>query len=212
MNVITKLEVQKRNKERVNLYIDEEYAFSLSAEIVYKEGIKVKDNIDIEKIKKIAKEDEYIKCKNSALRIVEKTYKSQKELIDKLILKGYEKDSIDKTIEFLKQYNFLNDENYTKMYIKDKMKSQGQNKIKYTLIKKGINEELIKDEIANINSDTQREVAYSLGKKKYDILCKKESDKYKLSQKLYRYLISKGYEYDIVSNVVKNIIKVEDSY
>ena len=45
MNIITKIEVRKRNKERVNIYIDEEYAFSISAELVYKENLKVKNQI-----------------------------------------------------------------------------------------------------------------------------------------------------------------------
>ena len=34
MNIITKIELGKRNKERVNIYIDDEYAFSISAELV----------------------------------------------------------------------------------------------------------------------------------------------------------------------------------
>ena len=37
MNIITKIECGKRNKDRVNIYIDEEYAFSVDMEIVYKE-------------------------------------------------------------------------------------------------------------------------------------------------------------------------------
>ena len=40
MNIITKIELGKRNKERVNIYIDNEYAFSISAELVYKENLK----------------------------------------------------------------------------------------------------------------------------------------------------------------------------
>ena len=46
MNIITKIELGKRNKERVNIYIDNEYAFSISAELVYKENLKVKDKIN----------------------------------------------------------------------------------------------------------------------------------------------------------------------
>ena len=34
MNIITKIECGKRNKDRVNIYIDEEYAFSVDMEIV----------------------------------------------------------------------------------------------------------------------------------------------------------------------------------
>lgn len=210
MSIITKIEVQKRNKERVNIYIDNEYSFSISAELVYKEGLKINEKIDLEKIKIIAKEDNYLKCKNIALRIVEKTYKSEKELKDKLLLKGYDEASINKTLNFLKEYNFLNDLNYVKMYVKDKTRLQGKNKIKYDLIKKGINDTLIEEEISNINEDEEKDIAYNMALKKYNILLKRENDKYKLSQKLYRFLLSKGYNYDIVSQAVKRIIEADD--
>ena len=133
MSIITKIELGKKNKERVNIYIDEEYAFSISAELVYKENLKVKDKVDVEKLKKIANEDNYIKCKNSALKIIERTYKTEKELRDKLALKGYEDHIIKRTISFLREYNLLNDITYVKMYVKDKSKNQGKKKIKYIL-------------------------------------------------------------------------------
>ncbi|MBS5884968.1 MAG: recombination regulator RecX [Clostridium sp.] len=210
MNIITKIEVQKRNKERVNIYIDNEYSFSLSTELVYKEGLKTNENIDLEKIKSIAKEDDYIKCKNAALKIVEKSYKSEKELKDKLLLKGYDNLTIDKTLNFLKEYNFLSDINYVKMYVKDRSRLQGKKKIKYDLIKKGINDNLIEEEISNIDEDEEREVAYNMALKKYNVLSKRESDKYKLSQKIYRFLLSKGYDYDIVSYAVKRVTSTDD--
>lgn len=210
MNIITKIEVQKRNKERVNIYIDNEYSFSLSNELVYKEGLKTNENIDLEKIKSIAKEDDYIKCKNAALKIVEKSYKSEKELKDKLLLKGYDNLTIDKTLNFLKEYNFLSDTNYVKMYVKDRSRLQGKKKIKYDLIKKGINDNLIEEEISNIDEDEEREVAYNMALKKYNVLSKRESDKYKLSQKIYRFLLSKGYDYDIVSYAVKRVTSTDD--
>ena len=54
MNVITKIEVQKRNKDRSNVYIDNDYAFSLSNELVYKEGLKLNEKIDIERINAVS--------------------------------------------------------------------------------------------------------------------------------------------------------------
>ena len=210
MNIITKIEGQKRNKDRANIYIDNEYAFSLSCELVYKEGLKVNEKIDIEKIKVVAKKDNYLKCKNTALRIVEKTFKSEKELKDKLILKGYDNEAIDKTISFLKEYNFLSDNNYAKMYVKDKSRVQGKNKIKFDLIKKGINDNIIEEEISNIDREDEREGAYNLAVKKYNTIVKREDDKFKLSQKLYRFLLSKGYDYDTVSYAVKKVTSIDD--
>ena len=207
MNIITKIEEGKRNKERVNIYIDNEYAFSVSKEILYKENLKVDDNVNIEDLREIVKKDNYIKCKNSALRIVERSYKSERELKDKLLLKGYDKESIEKTMEFLKEYNFLSDNNYTKMYVKDKSKFQGKNKIKFDLYRKGIDEEIIQEELSSIDEEDEREVAYNLVLKKYNVISKRESDKYKLSQKLYRYIVSKGYSYDIASYAIKKVLE-----
>ena len=45
MAIITKIEIQKKNKERVNIYLDEEYAFSISAYFI--------DFIHIQRIKSI---------------------------------------------------------------------------------------------------------------------------------------------------------------
>ena len=207
MNIITKIEEGKRNKERVNIYIDNEYAFSVNKEILYKENLKVDDNVNIEDLREIVKKDNYIKCKNSALRIVERSYKSERELKDKLLLKGYDKDSIEKTMEFLKEYNFLSDNNYTKMYVKDKSKFQGKNRIKFDLYRKGIDEEIIQEELSSIDEEDEREVAYNLVLKKYNVIAKRESDKYKLSQKLYRYIVSKGYSYDIASYAIKKVLE-----
>lgn len=211
MNIITKIEAQKRNKDRANIYIDNDYAFSLSNELVYKESLKVNEKIDIEKIKVIAKEDNYLKCKTTAIRIVEKTFKSEKELRDKLILKGYDDEAINKTMNILKEYNFVSDNNYVKMYVKDKSRLHGKKKIKYDLAKKGISDKIIEEEISNIDREDERDTAYNLAIKKYSTIAKREDDKFKLSQKLYRFLLSKGYDYDTVSYVVKKITNSDDN-
>ena len=120
MAVITKIEVQKRNKDRVNVYIDNEYAFSISMELVYKESLKPKMEIDVERLRDIADKEGYLKCKNAALKIIERSYKTEKEVRDKLREKEYTDSQIEKSIEFLKEYNFVNDDSYAKAYINDK--------------------------------------------------------------------------------------------
>ena len=210
MNIITKIEVGKRNKERVNIYIDEEYAFSISAELIYKENIKVKDKIDVDSLKKLADEDNYIKCKNTALKTIERTYKSEKELAQKLALKGYDDHIINRTINFMKEYNLLNDNNYATMYVKDKSRNIGKKKIKYSLLQNGIDEEIIESELEKINNDEVKAIVYEMALKKYKVFSKRENDNYKLTQKLYRFLMGKGYDYDLIKDVVKSIVKSED--
>ena len=209
MNIITKIEVGKRNKERVNIYIDEEYAFSIT-ELLYKENLKVNDKVDVQFLKKLSDEDNYIKCKNTALKIIEKTYKSEKELVQRLALKEYDSHIIKRTIKFMKEYNLLNDNNYANMYVKDKSKTSGKRKIKYILLKKGIDETIIQDELEKIDNNEFKNAAYEMALKKYKAINKREVDEYKLMQKLYRFLMGKGYDYDLIKDIVKSIVKSED--
>mgnify|MGYP002570371832 FL=1 len=206
MNIITKIECGNRNKNRVNIYIDEEYAFSVDMEIVYKEGLKVKDSVDYDKLKKIIEEDNYIKCKNAAIKIIERSYKSEKEIKDKLLKKEFDNNTVNRTLSFLKEYNLIDDEKLVSMYVKDRLRNQGEKKIKYSLMQKGINEELIYRELNKVNNDDLEDIAYNLALKKYEVLSKRENDKYKLYQKLTRYLMSRGYGYDLISRVVKRIV------
>ena len=178
--------------------------------MIYKENIKVKDKIDVDSLKKLADEDNYIKCKNTALKTIERTYKSEKELAQKLALKGYDDHIINRTINFMKEYNLLNDNNYATMYVKDKSRNIGKKKIKYSLLQKGIDEEIIESELEKINNDEVKAIVYEMALKKYKVFSKRENDNYKLTQKLYRFLMGKGYDYDLIKDVVKSIVKSED--
>lgn len=210
-NIITKIELQKRTKDRVNIYINEEFSFACSAELIYTHGLSKGKNIDISYLKEIIYQDNCIKCKNYALKIIERTYKTEKQMFDKLLQKEYDEKIINKTIEFLKEYKFIDDEKFTETYIKDKLKSQGKNRIRYALINKGIKEELVKRKLSYVDEDTEQSVAARLAEKKYKILIKNESDIRKIYKKLGDYLIRNGYNSDIVQSTVDNLLKEDEN-
>ncbi|AWI06960.1 recombination regulator RecX [Clostridium drakei] len=209
--IITKVEIQKRNKDRVNVYINHEFAFACSAELVYIHNIEKGKSVDLNYLNQIVMEDNYIKCKSSALKIIEKVYKTQAQIYSKLLEKEYDEKTVVRTIEFLKKYGFINDEKFVQMYIKDKLKSSGRNKIKYDLIKKGIDEKKINEGFACITSGVEKETATELAEKKYNLLIKNEKDYRKIYKKLGEFLIRKGYNSDIVSETLNNVIKKDVS-
>ena len=105
---------------------------------------------------------------------------------------------------------FINDNTYAKAFIKDKLSSKGSQKIKYDLMKKGIAKDIIEENLIKVDKNEEKEVALNVGRKKYESIRRKESDNYKLSGKLYRFLISRGYAYDIVKDVVKEIMSLDE--
>lgn len=208
-NVITKIEVQKRNKDRVNIYINNEFSFACSAELVYIHNLSKEKVVDVNSLAEIVEEDNYIKCKNTSLKMIEKSYKTEKQIIDKLVQKEYQDKIIKRTIEFLKQYNFIDDKKYAQMYIKDKINAQGKNKTKYALINKGINEEIINEELKYIDDTIEESSAMKLAEKKYNLLLKSEKDPRNINKKLREYLARKGYNLDIIQKVSNSVINLD---
>ncbi|KOF57565.1 MULTISPECIES: recombination regulator RecX [Clostridium] len=208
-HIITKIEAQKNKKERVNVYINEDYSFSCSMELVYRYNLEKGADIDLDYIKEVVKEDNYIYCKESALKAIERTLKTEKEVIGKLEKKGFDKSAIDRVMIFLREYDFVDDDKYVKCYMKEKLKVDGKKKIKFNLLKKGINESSINRGFEFYDED-KNEYINSLKKiaeKKYISLKKQNLELVKLKKKLYDYLLRKGYswsEIKLVSNELFN--------
>ncbi|MEW9095015.1 MAG: recombination regulator RecX [Clostridiaceae bacterium] len=207
--VVTKIEVGKRNKNRVNVYLDDEFSFACSAEIIYRFNIKAGENINLQNLEEIVEEDNYIKCKSDSLRFLGKTYKTQKQIYDKLLGKGYDTKTIDRVINFLKEYNFIDDDKYAQMYIKEKIVKEGVNKIKFSLISKGIKEEIINEKINEVDSECQEEAILKLAEKKYNQLMKTENDKRIIYKKIGDYLFRKGYSWDIIKVALNQTLKMD---
>lgn len=209
MNKITKVEVQKNNKKRVNIYVNENFAFACDMELVYRYNLEKDVEIKIEDIREVLIEEEYISCKNYTLRILERGYKTEKEIEKKLIEREYSQKTISRVQDFLKEYNFIDDRRYTSMYVKDKIKNEGRNKIKYKLMQKGVAEETIAKTINNVNEEDEYEGALALCEKKYRILIKRETDSRLIKQKIFRFMASKGYDFDLINRIIRKVVNEE---
>ena len=115
MNIITKLEIGKRNKERINVYIDDEFAFSLSAVGVAVTDNRLRDYILNAYKLKIIPEDFY-EFYNKTLNIRNTFAHQYKKPTTKELVKLY-KDNRD----ILKNFeSFINDR--LKIHIKNNRK------------------------------------------------------------------------------------------
>lgn len=105
----------------------------------------------------------------------------------------------------LLQENFLNEERFAKNFAVGKFKSNkwGLIKIKHHLQSKGVSSRNIEIALDQIDASDYRNMLISVAKKKWSLL--KENDLYKKKNKLFKYLYSRGFESDLVSEVVKKL-------
>ena len=190
--VITKIEVQKNNKNRVNLFVDDEFCCGLSVETIMKNNLKVGKDINEELLNYYKVETEREVALNKAVNYISKQAKTEKQVKDYLIKKGFETDVVFEVLSKLKEYSFINDENYAKQFVKFKTKKNGKRKILMDLKRNGVDEETANKSIGILCNDKESIVSIA---EKY---LKNKTLDLKTKQKTYRHLISKGYEMDDV--------------
>ena len=104
--------------------------------------------------------------------------------------------SKNNTIKFLKKYNYVNNVDFANWLVSQRVR-QGKGKlfIKQDLLKKGVSFETISNALKKIDTKESIKHVYKKALKKYA----KENDKYKQKQKIYKYLLSKGFSYDEIN-------------
>lgn len=138
---------------------------------------------------------------NYALKILEKRSKTVGEIKKKMAEKEFSKEEIDATIKKLIENKFLDDEQYARSFIREKIsfRHEGKRRIAFELKRKFISDEIIKKELANIDSET--ETASNAAKKWLRIRGKTEN----IREKLFRHLASKGFDYDTIKEIIDKL-------
>lgn len=207
MKTITKISENKKNPNRVSLFADDEFLLSCHKELIYKKSLKKGDKVEPELLLELALEDEYIKAKDVALRTMEMSIKTVKQVEDKLREKEYAEEIIEKVKNFLHEYKLLDDLKYAQTFLKEKLRSRGIKKARFELQAKGISKENIELAMASVSTTSVEEDAcMKIAKKKYEQLIKREPDEYKLKNKLYTFLAGKGFEYELISSTLRRIM------
>lgn len=205
MPKITDITEQKRNKSRLNIFIDEKFETGASKYSIKRNGIKVGMEITPEKLKQVVRDDEVEKAKGYIIDY--HLNKSKKIVQDKLIEKGYEEEVIKEVMTFIDKYNLINDREYAKKYIHDAIhiKKYGERKIAQVLKQNGINEKVISEELDDIANESQIEIAEKELSKKLDRYKRKSEHKYELRQKCYAFLARRGYHAEIINIVLESL-------
>ena len=140
-----------------------------------------------------------------ALYLLEMRDRSEAEIRKKMTEKEYLAEEIDKTILWLKDKKFIDDERFVDNYLKLQagIGKSGRYKIKFKLQNLGIDRELIEEKLAGIDPDIEFDQAHTLTEK---WLARKEIPKEKKYEKVGRFLAGRGYSLDIVHKVLNSII------
>ncbi len=197
---ITELKQGVKNPNRVNVFVDGKYEFSLDVTQVVDFKIKVGMEISPEQLLEFKKASEFGKLYQRALEWVLVRPRSIRESSDYLHKKIYEKkldkEYINRIIDRLVEKKYLNDFEFAKWYVENRFVKKGVSlkRLKMELIKKGVAAEIIDEVLDSSERNDEEEILKIIAKKraKYD------------DEKLTAYLCRQGFPYQLVNELVQS--------
>ena len=206
MNEITAITPQIKDKRRCNIFVDGRFCCGLTLETTVKNRLKVGQIITPERLAEIQLDSEKNTAFDKALTHISATQKTEKQVREFLQGKGYLPAVVDYAVEKLHSYNFLNDGQYAEAYVESISKRKGSKLIRMELKKKGVSDEAIDTAIEGLSPEREQETATAILEK---YMRGKVCDKTTL-QKACRYLLGKGYDYEVVKSALTEFGDCED--
>ena len=200
---ITKIEQQKKNKSRFSVFLDGEFSFGADKFTVVSYGLSEGAEITEEKLAEIKQGALTEDAKNYAARLISSRSYTEKVIREKLSAHTGDEETVQKTINFLKEYKLIDDLDYATRYAHDlvHLKKFGPKQVVWKLQEKGIPKDIAQKVASEFNfDDTVSENLKTLAQKKlagnFDI---------KNIMKVKRYLASRGYNFDDINAVIQRL-------
>lgn len=206
MKTITDIKPQVKNPTRCNIYLDNSFYCGLELETVMRHRLKIGASVSPEDLDEIQAESETMRALDKALNFISRSQKTKKQVEDYLESKGYLKKTIEAVLDKMSAYKFVNDQNYAKDYAKSASRNKGKRLISLELKRKGVSIDDMSEALNDIDGETETEAATKIAEK---YLKNKEKTR-ESAVKCYKYLLSKGFDYETAKEAADKIIKDED--
>ena len=195
MKKITDIKPPVKNKTRCSIFLDNAYYCGLELETVMRNRLKIGTEIDEDRLEEIQEESERSRALDTALGFIARSKKTEKQIEEYLAGKGYLPATIDYAKNKLKEYNFVSDSDYAEDYVGTYSRNKGKRLLKLELLHKGVSEKDMETALDNLNDESENAARvagkYMRGKDRT-----REN-----AAKCYRYLVSKGFDYDTAKMV-----------
>lgn len=213
---ITKIEKQRKANDRYSIYFDQEFVCGIDEEILIEFGLYKDLEITADLLEEIRAAENDHKLYSSALNYLSFGLRTIKEMRDYLHKQNEKKDDhaseevINQTIEKLKQLGYLNDSDYAKSYVRTKysLSHKGPTVIAQELRLKGVDDHSIVDALDEYPIEEQVNNVQLLTEK--FIKTKNNLPPKMLISKLYNFLITKGFDKELVNDLMADLTIQED--
>jgi|688.fasta_scaffold93161_2 regulatory protein len=178
-----------------------------SIDLVSKFTLKKGQELEDDTIQNIIQKQNIYDCRQAALNYATYSLRTEKQVIDALIKKGFSNTVAEDGLQFVKEFGYVSNQVFCEQFIKAKVQRRyyGIERIRRELTVKGIDATMINDSIQSFYPIESLQVyAYKSAQKKLRSISFKTIQKQK--EAVYRHLLIQGYSFDIIKQTINKII------
>jgi regulatory protein len=213
--IVTKIERRKRDSRRVDLFIDDEFAFGINEEVLLRSGIRTGDHLTEEALKTIRESQESSLARNRALKLLNGRLRSEAELRADLRDHEFHPDTIESVIGQLRDLRLLDDRRFAHAFVHDARmrRALGRILLQFELKRRGIQEPVIREVLAvPAEAGEEEAVAFNAAGK---LLRRYRASRKKLPPELERkrtaeFLGRRGFDWPTITAVMKRLFREEE--
>lgn len=198
---ITALKAQKSAKDRVNVYLDGEFAFGLS--LIHALWLRVGQALSDTDIETLQQVDTLEKAKQRAVELIAYRPRSVKEVRQRLGRAGVDEAVIGEVVASLKTAGLLDDESFTQAWVDSRLRASPRSKrmMTWELRQKGVEASVIEASLAAVNDE---ETAYQAALKRWPRVAGVQPERER-RRKLSEHLARHGFDFDTTQSAVERV-------
>lgn len=200
MKKITAIQVQKNNPNRVNIYLDGEFAFGLAR--ITAAWLQTGQSLDEDKIAKLLEEDARERALAQALLYLGYRARSEAEIRQNLRKHDIPEPVIEATLDRLRRDGFANDNQFAHAWVENRntFRPRGRRLLALELRQKGLAEDAIQTALEGVDDEA---LAYEAGLKKARRLQVQERSEFR--RKMSEFLARRGFPYSVIAPTVARL-------
>ena len=197
--IITKIE--SVTKVKYKIYVEEQFAFAVYKGELSRFHLREGGEISEDTIQLIKSEVLLKRAKMRAMHLLNDMARTEEQLRQKLRNNGYPEDVTEEALAYVKSFGYINDEVYIRNFVESRKDKKSRREIYALLSQKGVKGEdvdRVLEEIYEEHSDREA-IRELLRKKRWNPETADEKER----QKIYGYLVRKGFRYEDIRQVIQ---------
>ena len=199
---ITALRFQKRNKDRVNVYLDDQFAFGLAA--IEAAHLRVGQALEDDDIARLQQRDDVERAYERALNFLSYRPRSEAEVRRNLGKKRVADEVVEEVIERLVRIGMLDDQEFARYWVENRVQfnPRGARALRHELWQKGIPASVVDDVLADFDEEAVARKAMDSGARRLSHL-----EPWDFRRKLEAYLARRGFSRAVFGPLVEDIVE-----